>query len=221
MKNRWEPVFVGRAYLVLVLIAATAAGQNQPTSLPTQSGAFPYRWIALVGFPLAPQGYTEFISGSMGRRLSEPIFFRNSGLGQSIRIGLWATTYFPATTSGQIDYNKRSFYAIGFVMLDSDYALVKDLSMELPGRVSLVGGLGAGPSIWGLGFLASAGLRLEIAQLMGEVRLNINAAEPSPSLTLNVGYQTKTVVGASLLPVAGLIALLISAALLASALGLF
>lgn len=221
MKYRRGRTSGGRTCLILMLIVTVTIGQDQPTALPTTSEAFPYPWNTLIGMPLAPGGYTEFINGSMARRLSKPLFFEKEGLGQSIRVGLWATTYFPLDSSGMTDIYHRDLYFIGFVMLDFDYALITDLSTDLPARVSLVGGLGAGPSNVGLGVLGSAGLRLEIARLMGELRLNVNNGVPSPSVTLNVGYQSKTAVGASLLSVAALVALLISVALLASALSLF
>lgn len=94
-------------------------------------------------------------------------------------------------------------------------------------RISLVGGLGAGFSgySWngpytattqewdsgqGLGYMVNGGLRLEWWRLVGELRANLNNGQPKPVITADIGYRTKSLIGATALPVGAIILLMVA-----------
>ena len=219
------------ACLVTALAVSFVLGQDTPSN----PDAVPYKWSTLISIPVVPSGYSEFTAGSIARQLSRPVILQRPGLSQQIRFGIWATTYLPPSTSTLSEKYSRYLYGIGYVMLDFQQMVSESQAAASP---SVRIGLGAGFSVYswngpdtvinqewdsgqGIGFLVNGGLRMDWWRLVGELRANLNNGQPKPVITADIGYRTKSLIGASALPVGAVILLIVAVIRLAAAPGLF
>ncbi len=197
----------GLACLISLMASTVALGQTAQPDEPGETEAFPYRYTLVAGLPLYPGGNEGSFAFSIGRRLFKSWFPSQPDLRQSIRVGHWSST-FRQVESSRITIDD---YSIIYIALDIEKTLFENLAAS-PLRMTLVGSVGPGSyyhaefsedygySNTGLGYIASAGVRLEIARLLAELRANVHNGGPSLVITANVGYQTRTALGAVMLP---------------------
>ena len=207
------------AGLAAALALSIASGQDTPPDPEPVS----YRWSTSISIPLSPSGFSEFFTGSLAGQLTRPMIFQRPGFSQHLRIGVWATTYLPKSGSDLYGKYQRYTYGIGYVMLDFQQILSESQGAE---RVSLVGGLGAGISGFGWnapyaatgqrgdsgrgrGYMINGGLRLELGRLVTDMRANFNNGQPSPVITADIGYRSKSMIGAAALPIGAVTVLLV------------
>ncbi|MEE9162302.1 MAG: hypothetical protein V3U35_04955 [Candidatus Neomarinimicrobiota bacterium] len=210
-------------YSTLLLAATTGilAGSAGPSE-KDEGSRFPYRWSSLVSIPISLRGfdpdYTEFYTGSVSRQLREPFLLKKAGVRQAVGLGMQAYTHYRPTSS-LLGNNYASYASILLYGL-TEFQRTVGLNNDplLPMRLSLIagGGLGYTSNWWedeatgetggrkGIGFIVSAGLRADIWRLAVQTRLNLHSGAPNLIPTASMGYQTKGLAGAMVLPAVSL-----------------
>lgn len=199
----------GLACLISLMASTVALSQTAQSDEPGETEAFPYRYSLVASLPLYPGGSEGYSALSIGKTFSKSWFPSQPDLRQSIRIGFLLSTF------RQVELSIDNNYSIIYTALDIEKTLFENLGAS-PLRMTLIGGVGVGSShtlqiieengyleerYSGLGYIASAGVRLERAGLLAELRTNVYNGGPSFVITANAGYQSRTAFGIVKLPV--------------------